>query len=406
MTIVLTAALMKSIYPNISEVQSKAFVDRQAVMANILDSEEATALCFANMYAETSGFALAGLTENIHYTAARMAAVWPNRFKSAAAVEARYGTAAGWQNAAFNEIYGNRMGNRPNTHDGSWYIGRGGPQLTGRDEYETIGDMIKVDLINNPNAACRPELQPDIVAAYWQSKNLDRFIGSVVDIVGARKVWNGGTNGLDVVQKQYPRILKLLSNHLPVTAAISVQLPTAKKDALLEKYQLALIQIGYKEVGDADGLIGGKTLGVIKMLFVDRGIDAKAEYPSKSLDDQMLKIQNEGWHRPISPSRAFKTEAELAPALPSIQHSRAANLWTKVGGFFSLATAGVQGAVSFMPQAQQQASPVIDMVKGYYADIPGWIFPIVIGCVAFMIYRETTKSKAATVADFQTGKIN
>jgi putative chitinase len=46
---------------------------------------------------------------------------------------------AGWQQRAFDDIYGKRMGNRPGTRDGSRFIGRGGPQVTGRDGYAEVG---------------------------------------------------------------------------------------------------------------------------------------------------------------------------------------------------------------------------------------------------------------------------
>jgi predicted chitinase len=80
---------------------------------------------FANLEHESGGFTIPNLTENTRYTAERMVQVWPNRFPSAAAVRAKYGTADGWQLKAFDDIYGNRMGNRPGSHDGSTYIGRG-----------------------------------------------------------------------------------------------------------------------------------------------------------------------------------------------------------------------------------------------------------------------------------------
>ena len=39
-----------------------------------------------------------------------MAAVWPRRFKGAATVQAKYGTAPGWQLKASDDTYGNRIG--------------------------------------------------------------------------------------------------------------------------------------------------------------------------------------------------------------------------------------------------------------------------------------------------------
>jgi hypothetical protein len=38
-----------------------------------------------------------------------------------------------------DSVYGGQMGNRPGTHDGSRFIGRGAPQVTGRDGYAQVG---------------------------------------------------------------------------------------------------------------------------------------------------------------------------------------------------------------------------------------------------------------------------
>src|SRR5262245_18494329 len=112
-------------------VKGKAALDK----AGITTDRRRFAYCMANVGHECNGFTIPDLTENINYSAARMAQVWPSRFGSSADVERRYGSSPGWQTKAFDDIYGNRMGNRPGTSDGSRYIGRGAPQITGRDGF-------------------------------------------------------------------------------------------------------------------------------------------------------------------------------------------------------------------------------------------------------------------------------
>ena len=207
----LSLATMRAVFPRAPDAVVNAFVEKEGALTavGLNQSRQRLAYCFANLHAETAGFTIRNLTENINYTAARMAEVWPNRFASAAAVKAKYGTASGWQLKAFDDIYGNRMGNRPGTSDGSRYIGRGGPQITGRDGYAEIGKRIGVDLVSAPDLACTHALQPDIAAAFWDWKGMNKY-ADAGDFIGCVKRWNGGINGLAERQSQLARILPIL----------------------------------------------------------------------------------------------------------------------------------------------------------------------------------------------------
>jgi putative chitinase len=207
----LSQATMRAVFPNAPDTIIAAFVEKQSVLSavGLNQTRQRLAYCFANLHAETGGFTIKNLTENINYTAVRMAAVWPGRFKDAAAVQAKYGTAPGWQLKALDDIYGNRMGNRPGTSDGSRFIGRGGPQITGRDGYEEIGTRIGVDLVSAPDLASNHALQPDIAAAFWDWKGMNKY-ADAGNFIGCVKAWNGGTNGLAERQSQLARIQKVL----------------------------------------------------------------------------------------------------------------------------------------------------------------------------------------------------
>lgn len=198
-----TAADWRNIFPRAPQAVIDAFVkDNQALAdAGILDTKRRFSWCMANVEHECGGFAIPRLTENINYSAERMASVWPNRFGKPAAtvgkaaVQRKYGTAPGWQKKAFDDIYGSRMGNRPGTHDGSTYIGRGGPQVTGLDGYAEVGKRSGLDLVNHPELAGVYENQPKIIAAFWSWKNMNHFADRN-DWKGAVRAWNGGTNGI------------------------------------------------------------------------------------------------------------------------------------------------------------------------------------------------------------------
>ncbi|MGB3387392.1 MAG: glycoside hydrolase family 19 protein [Pseudaminobacter sp.] len=225
----LSLATMRAVFPTAPDTIINAFVERQGVLTavGLNQTRQRLAYCFANLHAETGGFTIRNLTENINYTAERMAEVWPNRFGSATAVRAKYGTAAGWQLRAFDDIYGNRMGNRPGTSDGSRYIGRGGPQITGRDGYAEIGRRIGQDLVSAPDLASNHALQPDIAAAFWDWKGMNKY-ADAGNFIGCVKAWNGGTNGLAERQKQLARVLKALQG---AEWGAVADAPTSKPDS-------------------------------------------------------------------------------------------------------------------------------------------------------------------------------
>lgn len=198
MTIRLDMPSMRKLFPKAPAAVLKDFVDKQDTIlgpAGINHTRNRLKFFFANIEHETDGFSIKNLTENLNYTAARMADVWPNRFASADAVRAKYGTKAGWQKRAIDDIYGNRMGNRPGTNDGSRYIGRGGPQVTGRDGYRNVGGLANLALEENPELAAKPDNQAAVSAGFWTWKKLNAK-ADTGDFVGCVRLWNGGTNGL------------------------------------------------------------------------------------------------------------------------------------------------------------------------------------------------------------------
>lgn len=94
-----------------------------------------------------------------------------------------------------------------NTHpgDGPRYKGRGPIQITGRSNYKAAGDALKLDLINHPAQASKPEVGFRLAAWFWRSRGLNVIADSICGTDNAverahrfdavtRKI-NGGTNG-------------------------------------------------------------------------------------------------------------------------------------------------------------------------------------------------------------------
>lgn len=296
MPIKLTADALRQIFPRAPKEVIEAFASKQDVLtkAGINATRNRLAFFFANIEHECGGFTIPNLTENINYTAARMAQVWPNRFKSAAVVQAKYGTGAGWQKKAFNDIYGRRMGNRPGTDDGSTYIGRGGPQWTGRDGYAALERQTGLPAVMSPSLASRLDMQPEICAAFWTWKNLNRF-ADANDFIGCVRAWNGGTNGLadrKALMAGNDPILKRLETVTTISSAMPEKAPVApatKAAATGGAVMIASAATGVSAASQAGvsaieilGWIGGLSLAAIAAFLIGYRI-IKGHWPWTSI---------------------------------------------------------------------------------------------------------------------------
>lgn len=77
--------------------------------------------------------------------------------------------------------------------DGTRFKGRGYIQLTGRSNYQTYGDILGIDLVNNPQLAATPENAAKLAVAYWN--NRVKGSGAHTNIESASVAVNGGYNG-------------------------------------------------------------------------------------------------------------------------------------------------------------------------------------------------------------------
>jgi len=139
------------------------------------------------------------MIENINYTAKRACQVWPSRFQSEADCLAKVGSFAGdpdFRIKLIDNVYGGRNGNRPGTHDGSTYIGRGLSQVTGRGNYEALGAKVGLDLVNQPDVVNVPANALECGVADFVICGCLPF-AQADDVRGVTMHLNGGFTGLD-----------------------------------------------------------------------------------------------------------------------------------------------------------------------------------------------------------------
>jgi len=107
------------------------------------------------------------------YTKQRAIEVFPSR---ASDIEALPDNASA--DDIFNTVYGGRFGNtEPN--DGSKYKGRGLVQLTFKGNYKDVGDILGLDLVNNPELVNDPKHAVAVAMTYLTLPGKNFFTGDI-----------------------------------------------------------------------------------------------------------------------------------------------------------------------------------------------------------------------------------
>jgi putative chitinase len=200
----------------------------------------------AQVLQETGGLTVA--TESGNYSAPRICAVWPSRFRSIAAAEPYAHNAE----KLFNTVYANRMGNGPpGSGDGFRYRGRGILQITGRGAYRKYGERSGVDFETNPDlvTAAAHALKPAL--AEWTDAGCNA-LADRDDIHAITKRINGGyTNFAERVR--WLHVVKPLIDRVDLTAPVPGLEPPANSPAKLPAKPPA--KIDPRQVGAGGSLI-------------------------------------------------------------------------------------------------------------------------------------------------------
>ncbi len=99
--------------------------------------------------------------------------------------------------------------------DGPKYKGRGGLQLTGRNNYAKASKALGVDFVNQPTLVADPKYAFATAAWYWTSRNLNAAADKADPQDAASfdqisRIINGGTHGEDVRRNNYIRMCQAL----------------------------------------------------------------------------------------------------------------------------------------------------------------------------------------------------
>lgn len=143
-----------------------------------IDTPKRISAFFGNIIHECNYFK--NLSENLNYSADRLAAIWPNRYsatgKRGGGPNAKAKAIARNPRAIANHCYANRMGNGTEASgDGYRYRGRGPIQVTGKSNYYNLRKRSGIDCIAHPDLLMEPKGGAISSCDYWHVNNLNRF---------------------------------------------------------------------------------------------------------------------------------------------------------------------------------------------------------------------------------------
>jgi putative chitinase len=212
------------------------------------------------------------MTENINYTAKRACEVWPSRFRDEGDCFSKIGSFVGDPNfriKLIDNVYGGRNGNRPGTHDGSAFIGRGLSQVTGRGNYEALGAKVGLDLVNHPDLVSDPSNALECGVADFVMCGCLPF-AQADDVSGVTKHLNGGFIGLDSRKLWLARWKTILGSQNPAFHSTTW-------------LQISLNKLGADPTLVPDGSYGPLTAMVVKKFQESHHLEASGKVNPETL---------------------------------------------------------------------------------------------------------------------------
>lgn len=373
--ITFTAAQIRKFAPLAKDAIVQELVDSiDEINAAGVDTPRRLHCFMANISPETAG--LRALEENLNYSAAQLRKTFPTRVTT----DALANQLARQPQKIANFIYGGRFGNNK-SGDGWKYRGGGMLQTTFKANYESAGYADNPEALRTPGPALKSALH------YWKSKNCNRYADQG-DIVGLRKVINGGSNGLAEVRAAFKKAQECFPGYVETQRAPT---PLSKKEIM--RCQMLLEQAGYFP-GAIDGKVGQQTLGEISKFQTANALKLTGEFDAATRDI----LEN-------SPPRLVERAHDAPPDSTTTSN---ANKIIK-GGLGTIVTIGAPemleqvevyaGKFKALRAALEPLGAVKDFVLSHIG-VPGVVI-IVAGVVVFVAWR----IKKARIRDYLSGKI-
>lgn len=181
---------------------------RRAWLVHGTGKVDQEAYVYATIYGEV-GVNLLPVPENLNYRSAdRIKAVWPKRFKTTRAALPYVGQ----PEKLANKVYANRLGNGDEASGDGWKYRGHGYQCTGRDNFEQMGERLRLDLVESPELLdenveyAASALIIGLVEGLYTGKPMTSYLDGVdepddadlAEFVQARRTYNGTFNASQI----------------------------------------------------------------------------------------------------------------------------------------------------------------------------------------------------------------
>ena len=286
----------------------------QAAISAGIDRPDELAAFMANMTHESLD--LQRLEESFRYTKSidqiKVASAH-RRYSPEELDGARLEALSGQPESLARMMYGARMGN-DDAGDGYRFRGRGYTQLTGRDNYERVGEALGLDIVNHPERAAIPENAEKIAVHFWKTAVP---VEARADIEKSMLAINGGRNGEADRRTRFaewstyltPETIEAIRSGREVPEAeqrnVSQQPQAAFSDGMfnlgdrgvgVEALQRQLIQAGYTgkdgQPLKPDGDFGANTKHAVEELQRAHGLEIDGKAGMRSLRALADELQN------------------------------------------------------------------------------------------------------------------
>jgi GH24 family phage-related lysozyme (muramidase) len=186
----------------------------------------------------------------------------------------------------------------------------------------------------------------------------------------------------------------------------NVQPTRAKFSIEVQIIQRELIGFKYYEVGDPDGLAGGKFVAGVAAFMNDRGKDPNKGRITPELKAEIAAAKADKlpdgtpWSRPISTARANATAKDIAPKVASVNATWYTKLLAWIMGIPAFVSAGLQSLFG------DDKTSYIGKIKEVLGAVPSEFYLLGIAALALGIFLAAKTAQDATVKDYNEGKIN